>query len=281
MNAPMEASAPGSVDSTKALKMPDGTPNGRSNSMMSTGLSLPIDSLTQNGTKTFETGAHINCPELPASLSASHARTSASWETLSRINRDQVLQAIGVDSSLRSWKLSDSFNPLGWSLRTCRRCSIPTIAKTFRASSQNLPNAIMWDSQECLTLNISESPKAVAEFSWSQVLDDTPPSSSWLTPDQWNQYLSRLVRNGSQNRRVLGLAILLQLQTSTKAKTLASTWAVNFSLLRKEDGIRWLSGPERLAYMGFAKDWMRGTLKRLMPQATQYPPRLENGLLKF
>lgn len=32
---------------------------------------------------------------------------------------------------------------------------------------------------------------------------------------------------------------------------------------------------------GFAADWMRPTLKRLMPQGTQCPPPLQNGLLKF
>jgi hypothetical protein len=56
---------------------------------------------------------------------------------------------------------------------------------------------------------------------------------------------------------------------------------MSFSLLRKTDGVRWLSGTERLKYMGFAGDWMAPTLRRLMPPATRFVPLLRNGLLKF
>lgn len=42
-----------------------------------------------------------------------------------------------------------------------------------------------------------------------------------------------------------------------------STSIVPISSLSQTDGIRWLSGSERLSIMGFAKDWMRPTLLRL------------------
>src|ERR1051325_2342159 len=196
-----------------ASRKPDGKQPGRSNWTMLTGLSLPIDFVRLDSSKISAIGAHLNCPQLTVSPSDSPPRTFLTGRQLSEINRSVVLQATKAASSLRSWSVSNVFNPLGWSLKTCRRCSIATIAETFRKSSANLPNAIMWDSGECLTLNISESPRSVGASSWSRVLDDTPTSSSWLTPGQWHRYLRRLARTGSQNKRMLGLAILLRLQT--------------------------------------------------------------------
>jgi len=276
-----EQSALGLVASTKVSRKPDGKQPGRLNWTTSTGLSLPISFLRPGNTVISATGAHLPCPQLAASPSASPARTFLTWRRLSETSRNEVLLASAADSSLKSWRASPHLNPLGWSLKTCRPCSISTIAETFRQSSQNYPNAGMWDSGECLTLNISESPKSAAAFSWSRVLDDTQAPSFYLTPGQWNRYLHRLARTGSQNKRILGLAILLRLQTSLTDAPAGSIWAVNFSLLRKTDGVRWLSGPERLRYMGFAADWMRPTLKRLMPQGTHSPPLWRTGLLKF
>jgi len=56
-------------------------------------------------------------------------------------------------------------------------------------------------------LNISESPKTVAAFSWSRVLDASPHWTSWLMPHQWSQYLARLMRAKSA-REMAGLAML-------------------------------------------------------------------------
>jgi len=286
MTAPLAVSAPESEASTLALSEPAGEPNGNSNSTMSTGLSLPIAFLTRDASKTCVTGAHLACPEWPASAPASLARTSASWETLSTTNRDAVLLAIEADSFSKSWRSSENYNPLGWSLRTCRHCSLQTLAKTLRASSERLPSAVMWDSQECWMLNISECPKNAVAFSWSRVLDAIPALTSWLMPRQWNQYLARLARHGSQNRRMLGLAILFRRRQKaaiqdTAQPAPAQILALSFSLLRKTDGVRWLSGSERLAYMDFPADWMRPTLKRLTVRETLSHPQLLNGLLKF
>lgn len=281
MTIPLEKSAPASAGSASASNRPAGKPLGKSSSTTLTGLSLPIDFLMPDNTVISATGAHLSCRTSPASPSDSPARMFLTWRQLSETNRNEVLQASAVDSSSKSWMQSDAFNPLGWSLKTCRRCSIPTIAATFKQSSANLPNAGMWDSTECLTLNISESPKNAADFSWSRVLDDSPAWTSWLTPGQWHRYLLRLGRTGSQNKRMLGLAILLRPRTNTISALRGSTWAVNFSLLRKMDGVRWLSGPERLRYMGFAADWMQPTLSKLMRPGMPSLPRWQNGLLKF
>jgi len=283
---PLEKSAPASAASDSASSKPDGKPSGKSNSTMSTGLCLPIDFLTLRSSKTSEIGDHIPCPKFPASLLGSLARTSASWQTLREINRDAVLRDSAAGCSFQSWKSSAIFGPNGWQLKMCRPCSVQTIAKTFRRSSGNLPSAGMWDSGACLTLNISECPKDASASSWSRVLDATPQWTSWLTPSQWRTYLARLDRNASARRRMLGLAILLRLQRKvpildTEKLPHGTIWAVNFSLLRKTDGIRCLSGSERLSYMGFDPGWMRSTLKRLMPLAMHSPPQWRNGLLKF
>lgn len=43
----------------------------------------------------------------------------------------------------------------------------------------------------------------------------------------------------------------------------------------------WMSGAERLKYMGFSGDWMRPTLRRLMVPEMPCPPPWQNGSLKF
>ena len=281
MIEPSEKSAPASAGSASALNRPAGRPPGKSNSTMLTGLSLPIDFLTHGNIKTSGIGAHIPCPPWPASAPGFPAKTSVSWEQLGVINREPVLRAAAADSFSRSCKSSGIYAHNGWSLKTCRRCSIQTIAQTFKQSSAKLPNAVMWDSRECWMLNISESPKNAAGYSWSQVIKNIPASHSWLTPGQWNRYLHRLARTGSQNRRMLGLAILWRHQINCTNKTAGSILAMSFSLLRRTDGIRWLSGAERLSYMGFPSDWMEPTLKKLMPPAMPCPRPWQNGLLKF
>lgn len=69
--------------------------------------------------------------------------------------------------------------------------------------------------------------------------------------------------------------------TNSTAKIPESLWAVNFSLLTRTDGIRCLSGRERLSYMGFDADWMSPALNKLMLRETPCPPPSHDGLLKF
>ena len=153
--------------------------------------------------------------------------------------------------------LSESYSPLGLSLKTSRGCSLATVAKTLRESCKRLPLGGIWDSGGCLMLNISECPKGAVGFSWWRVLDDTPQSSTWLTESQWKQYLSRLARSLSHRQRWSSLPILSRRRTSDRKSEL-----VVKSLLRNKGcGIRWLSGNEALAYEGFPKDWMMPTLQ--------------------
>lgn len=103
-----------------------------------------------------------------------------------------------------------------------------------------------------------------------------PPSSCWLTPRQWKQYLQRLARSRGHGPRMHGLPILYW-QTKLAHKSL---WAVQLSSLTRTDGIRWLSGSERLKMMGFASDWMRPTLQRLSLPETPSLRKSRNGLPK-
>jgi hypothetical protein len=232
MISPLAASSRGLEGSTWDSSAPGGEHNGGSNSTMSTGLSLPIDSLTRNGTRTLGPGDHIPCPQWPASLSEAPAKTSLSWATLATTDRNAVLMEIEASYSSPLSQLSSTRSRAGLSSKTSRRCSIATVAETLSGSSRNLPNAGIWDATECSMLNISESPKVGAAFSWSRVLDGAPIWSSWMTPRQWRHYLCRLARNGSQSRRMLGLAILFARRTRSTDAIPESIWAVNFSLLR-------------------------------------------------
>lgn len=127
--------------------------------------------------------------------------------------------------------------------------------KDLQTVLKRLPNAGMWDFGECLTAVISESPKNAVEYSWSQVLENTHQLSLWLTWGQWNAFLARLNRN-----RAGRMHTIRYWQGSAH---LPSTSIVPISSLCQTDGIRWLSGSERLSMMGFAKDWMRPTLRKL------------------
>ena len=277
----LASSAPESVAGTLASRKPDGGPAGKSNWTISTGIVLPIDSLKQNNSKILTIGDHIACPRFAVSPSAAPARTSASWEVLASIKRDRAWLESAAASSMSAWRLSVRWSPNTSSSRTFQTCSIPMVGETFKRLSSHSPNAVTWGLQECSIHRLSEYPRSVAGFSWSRVLDTNPHPSSWLTLGQWSRYLARVARHGSQNSRMLGLAILLRLRTNTTDATPAPILAVNFSLLRKTDGIRWLTGPERLRYMGFPGEWMRPTLKRLMQREMPCPPRWQNGLLKF
>ncbi len=213
--------------------------------------------------------------------SALPVRTSRSWRTLSRTSRSEVLRAASPAFSSTAWKSSARWALSSSCSRTFQTCSIPTVGETFKQLSSHSPNSVTWGLRECSIHRLSECPKIVVGFSWSRVLEPNPHPSSWLTVGQWKRYLLRLARAESQRLRVLGLGILLLRPTSSTSATPASILAVNFSLLRKGDGIRWLDGPERLRYMGFPGDWMRPTLKRLMRPETPCPPLWQNGLLKL
>ena len=117
-------------------------------------------------------------------------------------------------------------------------------------------------------------PSNVDAYSWSPVIEKCPPSSSWLTPRQWTQYLQRLNRSPGHGPRMPGLPILYW-QTKPDRRSL---WAVPLSSLNRTDGIRWLSGSERLKMMGFASDWMRPTLRRLLVPEMPLLRRWRSGL---
>ncbi len=247
-----------------ALKTPVSVPPGKLNSIRSTGLSLPIDFLTQPNLKMSANAASTTWPESMSSQEAFPARTSVSPVpgTATRISAGSAANEAAFSG--KSYESSRKFNPGGWCLRMSLTCSLSTIAKTLRSSSGPLRTAGMWDAGECLMLSISESPSSVAGFSWSQVIDECPPWSCWVTPRQWTQYLQRLARSPGHAQRMPGLPIL-----SWRIKPdHRSLWAAPLSSLTRTHGIRWLSGSERLRMMGFASGWMRPTLQRLSLQET-------------
>lgn len=255
-------------------KAPDIAPHGKSSSTPLTGLSLPIDFHTPSSSKTYATAAHTTSNLSMSSPVASLARTSAWPAPADRTKTSAACVANEAACSGKSYVYSRKYNPGGWSLRTSLTCSLSTIAKTLRQSSGPLRTAGMWDSGECLMLNISESPSNVADYSWSQVIDACHPWSCWLTPRQWTQYLQRLARSSGHCARMPGLPILYW-QTKPDPRSL---WAVPLSSLNRTDGIRWLSGSERLRMMGFASDWMLPTLRKLSVPETPSCRRSRAGL---
>lgn len=247
-----------------------GSQNGRSKSTQLPALSLVTDFPMPKDLKTSGIAARRTFQGLIASLPVSRAKTSARQEVA---RPAWAFPGREAGSSARQFVSSPNYNPAGWSLKTSRHCSIRRIAETFKQSSHRLPTAGMWDSGECWMLSISEAPADVVGFSWSRVLDATPHSSLWLTPRQWRQYLARLSRNGSHGQRLHGLGILYVPQVPLHRYVSA----VSLLLLTRTDGIRWLSGSERLKIMGFASDWMRPTLRRLGVPEMPLPLRSRNG----
>ncbi|SSB97426.1 hypothetical protein SAMN04488697_10855 [Pseudomonas sp. 43mfcvi1.1] len=256
------------------LKTPDTAAIGKLNSTPSTGLCLPIDFPMHSNLKTCAPVAPTTSPPSMSSPQASPARTSALPDAERATKTPEAYAASAAACSGKSYVSSRRYNLAGWCLRTSLTCSLSTIAKTLRQSSGPLRTAGMWDFGECLMLNISESPSNVVEYSWSPVIDECPPSSSWLTPRQWMQYLQRLARSNGHAPRIPGLPILYW-QTKPAPRSL---WAVPLSSLIRTDGIRWLSGSERLKMMGFASDWMRPTLRRLSVPEMPLLRRLRSGL---
>jgi len=256
------------------LKTRDTAAPGKSNSTPSTGLCLPIDFLTHSNLKTCATAASTTSARSTSSPQDSPARTLASPAPEKAIETPVGYAVHAADCFGKSYESSRKFNLAGWCLRTSLTCSLSTIATTLKQSSGPLRTAGMWDFGECLMLNISESPSNVVEYSWSPVIDKCPPSSSWLTPRQWTQYLQRLNRSTGHAPRMPGLPILYWPTESPHR----SLWAVPLSSLTRTDGIRWLSGSERLRMMGFASDWMRPTLQRLSVPETPLLRRSRSGL---
>jgi len=256
------------------LKTQATAPPGKLNSTRSTGLCLPTDFPMHASLKTFANAEPITCLPSTSSPVDSPVRTSALPDAAKATEPAVACKANAAVCSGKSYESSKKLNLAGWCLRTSLTCSLSTIAKTLKQSSGPLRTAGMWDFGECLMLNISESPSNVAEYSWSQVIDECPPSSSWLTPRQWTQYLQRLARSNGHAPRMPGLPILYW-QTKPVPKSL---WAVPLLSLTRTDGIRWLSGSERLRMMGFASDWMRPTLRRLSLPETPLLRRSRSGL---
>lgn len=249
-------------------------PPGKLNSTPSTGLSLPIDFRTPSSSKTYASAALTTFALSTCSPADFPAKTSASPEPTATTRAGADYAADAAAFSGKSYASSKKYNLAGWSLRTSLTCSLSTIAKTLRQSSGPLRTAGMWDFGECLMLNISESPSSVVAYSWSPVIDRCPPWSCWLTPRQWTQYLQRLARSSGHAPRMHGLPILCW-QTTPQGESL---WAAPLSSLSRTDGIRWLSGSERLKMMGFASDWMRPTLQRLSLAETPLCRKLRSGL---
>ena len=270
-------SLPGSAASVSASKPPVGAQPGKSNSMPSSGLCLVTDLDLPNSLQMSIKSQQKSFAKSIASAPASPAPT---YQTPDNPEKEggSASRARAVGSSPKSSELSGKYNPAGWSLRTSRRCSIRTIRQTLNKSSAPLPTAGMWDSGECLMLNISASPKNAKGFSWSAVLEKCPPLSCYLTPLQWSQYLARLHRSSSHGGKPMtGLGILYSRKTSTHASLLA----MSFSLLRKTDSIRWLTGRECLKRQGFPSEWMRPTLRRLSLPGTLSAPKSQLGSLGF
>lgn len=247
---------------------------GKSNSTPSTGLCLPIDFPTPSNSKTCATAAPTTSAQSTSLPQDSPARTSASPAPEKATEIPEDCAANAADCFGKSYESSKKFNLAGWCLRTSLTCSLSTIATTLKQSSGPLRTAGMWDSGECLMLNISESLSNVVEYSWSPVIDACPPSSSWLTPRQWTQYLQRLNRSTGHAQRMHGLPILYWPAKPDPR----SLWAVPLSSLTRTDGVRWLSGSERLRMMGFASDWMRPTLQRLSVPEMPLLRRWRSGL---
>lgn len=161
-------------------------------------------------------------------------------------------------------------NPAGLCLKTLQACSIQTMAKTFRKSSSPLPNAGMWDFGACLMQHISESPRHAAAFSWSQVWERSPQSGLWLTPGQLESFLNRL-------KRMEADPIIRCLEELPVPRL---SGVVRILSLSETDGVRWLSGRERLKIMGFDSEWMRPTMRRLGLPETPSVRRSRAGLPK-
>ncbi len=254
---PSAASLPASADSTLDSSGPVSALSGRSRSTLSTGLCLITDFPIPDNMRTFVRSCQDRRTGWTASSEASPARTSAMPAPFER-QAGSACPESGAGSSSRRCGSSAKFGPFGWCLKTSKHSAFPTRGTISPPSSSGFETAGMWDSGGLLTLAISEAPSVAAASSWSPVFDSAPPLSCWLMPDQWRLYLARCLRAASQSKRIHGLALLFSPQTPARGSLLAA----NFSWLTRTDGIRWLSGRESLAAMGFSPDWMRPAVRR-------------------
>lgn len=231
----------------------DSPPPGKSRSSRTCARCSHCGSRTHNSSQTCaRSGPTTSAPSMSSSA-VSPARTCRPWaHGPGSLGPEQA-------SSGRYAGSSRKYGPSGRSLKTSLACSLAMVGKTLASSSGPLPTAGMWDSGGCLMLSISESPSVGAGFSWSLVLDDNPPLGCFLTPRQWTQYLARLARSKSHGQRMDGLPIAFW----PKALPASSLSVRRLSSVTKEDGVRWLSGPESLKLQGFEPGWMRPITEKL------------------
>lgn len=254
---PSAASSPESEALTKALNKSAGELHGRSNSIPSTGLSLLSDFPLRETIATYVTFAQGERTKFTASPGDSRARTSATPACPAK-PAASASPGHALACFSKQCVLSPKYGPNGWSLKTSKLYAFPTKGEILPPSSGRFETAGMWDSGGLWMRNISEAPADVVVSSWSQVLDTPPRWTSFLTPLQWRQYLARCLRSNSHGGTVHGSGILYRPRTMEAD----APWALNFSWLKRTDGIRWLSGGECLTIMGFGSDWMSGALRK-------------------
>lgn len=121
----------------------------------------------------------------------------------------------------------------------------------------------------CQDVSMAGKRRGGGSFSWPD-WESSPQSSLWLTPEQFAAWQARVARGG-KNPTVLCLQASRQAVSTERARILS---------LSPADGVRWLSGAERLQMMGFAKDWMQPTLQRLGLPETPSVRRLRAGSRK-
>lgn len=220
---------------------------GRSKSSRTCARCSRCGSLTPGSSPTCARSAPTTSAPSTCSSADSRARTCPAWA------HAPASPATAPACSGRSAASSRKYGPSGWSLKTSLACSLAMVGKTLASSSRPLPTGGMWDAGGCLMLSISESPTVAAGFSWSLVLDDTPPLGCFLMPRQWTQYLARLARSKSHGQRMDGLPIV----SWPRMQPVSSVSVARISSVTEADGVRWLSGPECLKLQGFPSDWMR------------------------
>ena len=167
IHQPSVASSQVLADSTSALNRRDLLLLGKSKSNPNAAPSLPTTSLAPVNLLTC--APHCpTCGGLTLSVAVSPVRTFQQWAAA----RD--LAAREPASSSTPCTSSTHSNRAGWFWKMSPACSHQTMAATSRRSLRRSPNAGIWDTGECLTLVISESPQNAVEYSWSLVWESIP-----------------------------------------------------------------------------------------------------------
>lgn len=273
-NPPLALSLPVSAASTLAFIAPDSVASGRSSLTPPAGLCLPRD-LADDSMQMSATSERPSWSVLTSLQPDSRVRMHRPWDHVKQ-EAGEVSPGSARGSSGKSSASLPRYAPNGWCLRTSWACSTSTMARIFRRSSKPLPRAGIMSPGGCWILDISESPRRAVESSFSAVLDSPPHWSSWLTPGQWKAYLSRLARSNSHAARWPMLPILLQRAMPHAESILAA----RLSSLSRTDGVRWLSGAERLKLMGFPSDWMDPISSLHTEPGTPLSPLVRSGLPK-